>query len=709
LLALSHARDGRTRLITTNFDRLFQEVIERDDLELPTYEAPLLPVPKHRWDGLVYLHGLLPDRPRPGDLDRLVLSSGDFGLAYLTERWAARFVSELFRSYTVCFVGYSINDPVLRYMMDALAADRLLGESPPEVFAFGSCSRGHEEEAASEWESKNVTPILYRNNHHHFYLHQTLRAWSALYRDGVLGKEQIVVRHAFAKPLASTQQDDFVGRMLWSLGDLSGLPAKRFANLDPVPSLDWLKPISEQRYGHGDLSRVGVQPNSEHDNKLAFSLIARPSPYTLAPWMVVVAGAYNKGQWDNVMYWLSRWLLRHLDERELILWVARRGGQLHPKFRALLGSALVDNPPSPPMRTLWRLALAGYLEDQSRQLDIYDWRRSFAHEGLTFMLRMELRELLAPRVKLNAPFPSLERDEQAARPPENVSDLVQWEIVLATTHVHTGMRDLTEDERWRSALPELLEDATQLLRDALDLMRELGGAEDRHDGTYISNPSIAEHPQNTRYYDWTFLIELTRDAWLATVDASPESAREQVRRWLAIRYPIFRRLVFFAAAETELFSTALALDWLLDEGGWWLWSVETEREAIGLLKALAQRLTPDESDRLQSAILEGPPADMFREDIEPERLKRIADREKWLRLAKLLEAGATLSAETTAVWVALSEEYPDWRVAPDERDEFPFWMGEVNDSRSFLATPRDTRGLALWLRENPTPRRLARG
>ena len=52
-------------------------------------------------------------------------------LAYLTERWAARFVGELFRNYVVCFVGYSINDPVMRYMMDALAADRMLGESCP--------------------------------------------------------------------------------------------------------------------------------------------------------------------------------------------------------------------------------------------------------------------------------------------------------------------------------------------------------------------------------------------------------------------------------------------------------------------------------------------------------------------------------------------------------------------------------------------------
>lgn len=157
LLNLAQTRDGRHRLITTNFDRLFEEVISKRKVPPQTYKAPLLPVPKNRWDGLVYLHGLLPEVPTHHDLDRLVVSSGDFGLAYLIERWAARFVSELFRSYTVCFVGYRINDPVLRYMMDALAADRLLGESPPEVFAFGSQLKGLEKKTADEWHAKNVT------------------------------------------------------------------------------------------------------------------------------------------------------------------------------------------------------------------------------------------------------------------------------------------------------------------------------------------------------------------------------------------------------------------------------------------------------------------------------------------------------------------------------------------------------------------------
>jgi SIR2-like protein len=146
LLTLATSRDGHLRLITTNFDRLFEEVIAVQSLQVERFRAPLLPVPKNRWDGLVYLHGLLPAVATTSELDRLIVSSGDFGLAYLTERWAARFVSELFRNYAVCFVGYSINDPVLRYMMDALAADRLLGESPPEMFAFGSYSKGKKEE-----------------------------------------------------------------------------------------------------------------------------------------------------------------------------------------------------------------------------------------------------------------------------------------------------------------------------------------------------------------------------------------------------------------------------------------------------------------------------------------------------------------------------------------------------------------------------------
>ena len=340
LLTLARTRAGPRRLITTNFDRLFETVLDKTDPDAPRFLAPLLPVPKNRWDGIVYLHGRLSHDPTPQELDRLVLSSGDFGLAYLIERWASRFVTELFRNYTVCFIGYSIDDPVLRYMTDALAADNLLGGTPTEMFAFGSHAKGREEQARSEWKAKNVTPILYRKTKRHWYLHRTLWAWASTYRDGIDGKESIIVRHAGLQPLASTEQDNFVGRVLWALSDSSGQPAKRFADFNPVPTLDWLNQFANDCYRHRDLNRFGVSPIATEDRKLAFSLVHRPAPYTLAPWMELLVQDDSGARWDDVMFHLARWLTRHLDDPKLILWLAKRGGWLHREFVERIESRL---------------------------------------------------------------------------------------------------------------------------------------------------------------------------------------------------------------------------------------------------------------------------------------------------------------------------------------------------------------------------------
>ena len=425
LLTLGKCRNGHTHLITTNFDRLFEEVIARKSLTIERFQAPLLPLPKNRWDSLVYLHGLLSDQPTQRELDRLVVSSGDFGLAYLTERWAARFVSELFRNYTVCFVGYSINDPVLRYMMDALAADRLLGESPPEMFAFGSFSKGKEQERANEWRAKNVTPILYREHNRHAYLHKTLHAWAKTYRDGVRGKEYIVLDSAIAHPLASTQQDGLVDRVLWALSDPSGLPARCFANHDPVPSLDWLVPLSEERYRHADLERFGVAPGSAVDDKLSFSLTRRPSPYPLAPLMCIVEAGMHRCRWDEVMRQLARWLVRHLDNPGLLLWIVKQGSHPHQDLVRQIENRLEELTelerqgntdelarirrgasnaiPGPLMRTLWRLLLTRRIKSSPHDIDLNRWKDRFKRDGLTPALRLELREILTPRVVRAAP------------------------------------------------------------------------------------------------------------------------------------------------------------------------------------------------------------------------------------------------------------------------------------------------------------------
>ncbi|MEC8860262.1 MAG: anti-phage defense-associated sirtuin Dsr1 [Pseudomonadota bacterium] len=732
LLHLARSREGALRLVTTNFDRIFHVAARRTGQAFNEYAAPMLPIPKNsRWNGLVYLHGLLPEKVDDTTLNRLVVTSGDFGLAYLTERWAARFVSELFRNYVVCFVGYSLNDPVLRYMMDALAADRMLGEVTPQAWALGDCESGQEQRKTIEWEAKGVTPILYNvtaDSYDHSALHKTLQVWADTYRDGVQGKEAIIVKHALARPQDSTRQDDFVGRMLWALSDKSGLPAKRFAEFNPTPSLDWLlEPFADERFRHSDLARFGVPPRDEEDSKLRFSLIRRPASYDRAPFMLLASGGTTASQWDDVMFHLARWLVRHLDDPRLVIWIAERGAQLHDRWPWLIeheldrfaslerdGKTSELNEirlraskaiPGPLMHTLWRLLLSGRVKSQWHDLDLYRWNGRLKRDGLTTTLRLELRELLAPKVVLKKPFRWGDDNSNSTDVPARIKQLVDWELVLAADHVHSALRDLA-DEHWTSALPLLLEDFQQLLRDALDLLRELGEADDHRDQSHWDLPSITPHWQNRGFRDWVSLIELLRDAWLAVRANDSERATRIAQSWFELPYPTFKRLALFAASQDSCIPPEQWVDWLLTDGAWWLWSTDTGREVFRLFVLQAGQLAGVAQERLEVAILAGPPRDMYRDDLDSDRWQDLVARSIWLHLGKLDTSGLALGADAAARLAEISNAYPQWQLATNERDEFSHWMSgtgdpDYEDSRDVDIAPRRRQELVQWLTKPP--------
>lgn len=119
------------------------------------------------WRSIVYLHGRLDTTD--GGNQHLVLTSADFGRAYLTDAWAARFVARLFAEFTVLFIGYSLNDPVLRYMTDAFAAKDALsrsGRMRPQAYLFVSYT-GRTPPAASSWHARRLEPIFYRAAYKH--------------------------------------------------------------------------------------------------------------------------------------------------------------------------------------------------------------------------------------------------------------------------------------------------------------------------------------------------------------------------------------------------------------------------------------------------------------------------------------------------------------------------------------------------------------
>lgn len=735
LLRLARDRSGALRLVTTNFDRVFHAAAKRTGQVFQAYAAPLLPIPKSsRWDGLVFLHGLLPAKNDEAALNRLVVTSGDFGLAYLTERWAARFVSELFRNYVVCFVGYGINDTVLRYMMDALAADRMRGEDTPHAWALGPCEPGQEHRTQIEWKAKGVTPILYAvpaESDDHASLHKTLHAWADTYRDGVLGKERLVVSNALARPSASTQQDDFVGRMLWALSDASGLPAKRFADFNPVPPLDWLlDAFTDERFRHSDLSRFCVPPRQEADDKLSFSLIRRPAPYDRTPPMSLASAGMAGSKLDEVMFHLARWLVRHLDDPRLILWIAQSGGRLHDHWQWLTERALdrvaslesdgrtdeldeirAQAPnaiPGPLMRTLWRLLLSGRVKSSSRDHDLLRWKTRLKRDGLTPTLRLELRDLLAPRVALKQPLPWGD-DGESGDAPTRITQLVDCELVLAAGNARSILRNLS-DAQWECPLPLLLEDFQQLLYDAMDLLRELGEADDRTDRSYWDLPSILPHRQNRGFRKWVILIELLRDSWLSVRSHDGVRATRFAQAWFAQPYPTFKRLALFAASQDACIPSEQWVDWLLADGAWWLWSVETRREVCRLLVLQGSQVAGATQDRLEAAILAGPPREMYRFDLDPDRWQELAERCIWLFLAKLNASRLALGAAAKARLAELSNAYPQWELAANERDEFSSWMSGTGDpdyeeSRDIDIAPCKRQELVRWLTQPRSERR----
>lgn len=736
LLRLARSRDGALRLVTTNFDRVFHTAAKRTGQKFQAYVAPMLPIPKNsRWNGLVYLHGLLSEKADDTALNRLVVTSGDFGLAYLTERWAARFVSELFRNYVVCFVGYSINDPVMRYMMDALAADHMLGENTPKVWAFGDCKPGQEHCKTLEWEAKNVIPILYQvpaGSNDHSALYETLHVWASTYRDGILGKERIVVSHALARPSASTQQDDFVGRMLWALSDQSGLPAKLFADFNPVPSLDWLlEAFSHERYQHGDLARFDVPPRDEVDTKLHFSLIRRPAPYDRAPPMQLVYGGITNSQWDNVMFQLARWLIRHLDDPKLILWIAQHGGQLHDQWILMIENKLSEFAskeregktseldeiraqapkaiPGPLMRTLWHLMLSGHIKSSWQVRDLYRWADRLKREGLTTALRLELCKLLAPKVDLKKPF-RWSNEEEIASEPTHLWQMVNWELVLAADYADSALRDLANEYYWTSVLPQLLEDFQKLLRDALDLLCELGEANEHSDRSHWDLPSITPHWQNRSFRDWVILIELLRDSWLALRGNNSARATRIAQDWFELPYPTFKRLALFAASQEACVPPDQWVDWLLTDGAWWLWSTDTGREVFRLFVLQGRQLAGVSQERLEATILVGPPREMYKDNLKPEEWQDLVEYSVWLHLAKLNASGLVLGVPAATRLTELSNAYPKWQLEANERDEFSHWMSGTGDpdyqeSRNVVIAPRKRNELIQWLKKSQSEER----
>ena len=123
-----------------------------------------------------------------------------------------------------------------------------------------------------------------------------------------------------------------------------------------------------------------------------------------------------------------------------------------------------DAIPSPFMLILWRLLLTGRVKLSQENLELYGWKTKLDRDGLTTTLRFEIRELLAPKIKLKNPFSFLAGENDATEiTRENIKRFIDWDLVLAADHVNYLIDDFQKLAAWPKVLPEILRDIQQLL------------------------------------------------------------------------------------------------------------------------------------------------------------------------------------------------------------------------------------------------------
>lgn len=170
-------RGAAVTIATTNFDLLFEDASRRLKQKIETYSLGGIPRPGRREDfsGILHIHGRLdPDVSRNSDL---ILTDQDFGEFYLRRRVVPDFIYDAARLFHIVLVGYSANDPPMRYLLNAVAADGERFDDLKERFTFigGSMPPGSIEIA--DWKGRGITPISYDDANDHNSLLVALDKW----------------------------------------------------------------------------------------------------------------------------------------------------------------------------------------------------------------------------------------------------------------------------------------------------------------------------------------------------------------------------------------------------------------------------------------------------------------------------------------------------------------------------------------------------
>lgn len=650
---ISSDQEGNPQIVTTNFDRLFEQTLDKltDNIhEPPAFPDINLGVPL---TGITYLHGRIQE---PGAKQHpYVLSSADFGRAYLSEGWATNFIRSLLKNYTVVLIGYQAEDPPVKYLLQGLNHDGLSNRS--NLYAF---EMGIPEEIEAKWRDRGVTSIAYKD---HPQLWQSLEAWAERAVDPRLWRSKII-ELAMNNPRQLEAHER--GQVTHLVRTTSG--ARLFANAEPSPPAEWLCVFDAscraakkgKTFGDDEpfepLEVYGLDddlpwPSDSEQNahNIHDHIFEWRRGDTNPPTFHRLCSRQPTGSEDMPprLFYLSKWIAKHLNS-PITAWWALRQNSLHPRLANEIHWGLKRQTELPPeTRRIWNL-ISEYHSD-NRNLFYndgwYDLQDRITNEGWSTNVLRYFEATTAPILSCNRPF-----GNNASKPPFecwpeiSADELPSWQVKFPNQH---GEKIDIPDEILTSVF-RIFE--ANLFR-AMALLEETKT-------TYFTTPTCyPERDVEGEEFepDATFMWFL--ELFVRMITHHPATAHAHTIIWPITDKYYFKKLKLFALNNSKLFQADEAAEIILSLEQEHFWDGQISRELLFLISDRWENFSNKNKIELANRLLNGPDK-MGHWTVEeyPNIRREWASRySRWLTLQ-----GCALTHEQTVQLSDMISLIPDW-------------------------------------------------
>lgn len=618
LIDLARGRDGRPRIVTTNFDTLFERAWSaRNHSRIASSAGPAIPpVGSYDFAGILHIHGRVEDSRLRLERTDLVLSSPNFGEAYMRNGWASRVVYDLLRRYSLVLVGYSADDPPMRYMLEATEEGRLNFPDLKPAYALVADEHGDSGGLREAWAGKGLQPLLYSVSGGDFSpLYETLGAWAEMARD----------------PLN------------WSRAQLGEIGSKAFG--------DASAPEKEKyRYLAQEISSVLVASEQSPDPAWLETLETAPGQFELNTCV--------------------DWFRCRLTSAE----AARMAAAMNDGAKAMVARAvelllqIAQEPLPEPFARFWVLFVQAYTRTEPDRLG-----RMRQDDATTTTRIRDWVARFEPRLRIDRRFRFSE--DESASPPTSIHQIGRFHFRASDRDWRGALdrwpQDTRSEERLILALDRCLIEACELARDAGlvdadgDLMSTdlamvhapepdegLVERDDRHGRSWRLNQPDAHNDS------FAPIVRMLTGLWRRLVGRDPTRATRIARDWAARDDIIFKRIASWAATISDAGPADEIVAYLGTTTRDRFWAADLTIETARFWCLRWNSLPPAVRRRLEGAMLAGYRVEQVRRFTPPGNILYARALYSVRELQRVVTAGGRLSAATAASLQRLLNRHP---------------------------------------------------